>query len=251
MTRRWWIVLLAGIFVLAGCGASGSSMTTRDVIEKLNSSEFPCQGAEVQETTEPQSTTIACNSLMSETPSLWITVYPDSAALEARIEESCSSQSASSSPTPVSPSEADTQATTSSPTVTTRVLNADKAPIGGVRISVSHTDGFSESLTTDANGEATVPVPTSGRYTVAVDEATLPSGLLVKDGSVRLTNVLMGDKKVLFIVGSPDEADSSSPRLPSELLIGGNWLAVSVTDSPSLADLQGVLGGERVTDGGC
>jgi neutral amino acid transport system permease protein len=90
------------------------------------------------------------------------------------------------------------------PSVTAVVTDADKAPIPGVGVTVTSADGFSGTGTTDDEGMATVPVPKSGKYTVTLDEATIPDGQAVKDGPERTVNVLTGDKKVLFPVGVGD-----------------------------------------------
>jgi len=90
------------------------------------------------------------------------------------------------------------------PSVTAVVTDADKAPIPGVAVSVTSADGFSGSGTTDDEGAATIPVPASGKYSVTVDEATIPDGQAVKDGPERTVNVLTGDKKVFFPVGVGD-----------------------------------------------
>ncbi len=90
------------------------------------------------------------------------------------------------------------------PSITAVVTDADKAPIPGVGVSVTSADGFSGTGTTDDEGMATIPVPASGKYTVTIDEATIPDGQAVKDGPERTVNVLTGDKKVLFPVGVGD-----------------------------------------------
>lgn len=93
------------------------------------------------------------------------------------------------------------------PSITATVSDADKAPIPGVAVTVTGPDGFTGSAETDDKGEATVEVPGSGKYTVTVDEATIPSGDSIKGGPERVVNVLTGDKKALFAVGVPGEDD--------------------------------------------
>lgn len=90
------------------------------------------------------------------------------------------------------------------PSVTAVVTDADKAPIPGVGVTVTNADGFSETGTTDDEGVATILVPSSGKYTVTLDEATIPDGQAVKDGPERTVNVLTGDKKAFFPVGVGD-----------------------------------------------
>ena len=94
----------------------------------------------------------------------------------------------------------------SGPSITAIVSDGDKTPIPGVTVNIAGPDGFTASGETNDAGEATVEVPASGRYTVTVDEATIPTGDSVKDGPERQVNVLTGDKKAIFPVGVPDTA---------------------------------------------
>src|SRR4051812_5394592 len=58
-------------------------------------------------------------------------------------------------------------------------------PLEGVLISVSG-NGFTGEVATDADGKWSVGVPEGGKYTVTLDESTLPKGVIVtdKDGNV-------------------------------------------------------------------
>ena len=82
--------------------------------------------------------------------------------------------------------------------ITAFVSGAEKAPIPGVTVNVTDADGFTGSGQTDAEGLATIEVPSPGKYTATIDVATLPLGVEVKGGPERSINVLQGDKKVLF-----------------------------------------------------
>jgi len=95
------------------------------------------------------------------------------------------------------------------PAVVAVVTDANKAPIAGVTISVTGPDGFTGTGTTGADGIATIIVPKSGKYVATIDEATIPGGATVKDGTERTVNVLSGNKKVLFPVGMPDDGGGS------------------------------------------
>jgi neutral amino acid transport system permease protein len=103
------------------------------------------------------------------------------------------------------------------PSITAIVSDADKAPIPGVSVNVTGPDGFTGTAQTDDKGEATVEVPGSGKYTVTVDEATIPNGDTIKDGPERVVNVLTGDKKALFPVGVPGEGGESGGGSPSSI----------------------------------
>ena len=70
-------------------------------------------------------------------------------------------------------------------TITATVTDADKAPIAGVVVMVEGPDGFANTGKTGADGKATIEVPKSGKYDVAVDEKTIPGGANVKDGPTR------------------------------------------------------------------
>ena len=56
----------------------------------------------------------------------------------------------------------------------------DGAPLDGVLITVSG-NGFSGEVATDAEGKWSVGVPEGGKYTVTLDESTLPKGVIVTD----------------------------------------------------------------------
>jgi neutral amino acid transport system permease protein len=95
--------------------------------------------------------------------------------------------------------------------ITAFVSGAEKAPIPGVTVNVTDADGFTGSGQTDAEGLATIEVPSPGKYTATIDVATLPLGVEVKGGPERSINVLQGDKKVLFpLVPVGEGGDSGS-----------------------------------------
>lgn len=113
------------------------------------------------------------------------------------------------------------------PSITAIVSDAQDAPIPGVSVSVTGPDGFTGSAETDDKGEATVEVPGSGKYTVVVDEATIPSGDTVKDGPERVVNVLTGDKKAFFPVGVPGEDAEGGGGAPGGIT-GGRVLQLFI-----------------------
>jgi len=90
------------------------------------------------------------------------------------------------------------------PSITAIVTDSDNAPIPGVSVTVTGADGFSGTGTTDDEGKALIEVPSSAKYVVTLDEASIPGGQAVKDGPERTVNVLTGNKNVLFPVGVAD-----------------------------------------------
>ena len=127
------------------------------------------------------------------------------------------------------------------PSITALVSGTDKAPIAGVTVKVTGPEGFTGEGTTDAEGRATIEVPSPGQYIVTVDEATLPAGESVKDGPERTVNVLTGDKKALFPVGTGGELEPTDQGGGST--IWGQILQLIVDGIPlSLIIALGALG---------
>jgi branched-chain amino acid transport system permease protein len=106
------------------------------------------------------------------------------------------------------------------PSITAVVSGADKAPIPGVTVNVTNADGFTASGETDAEGLATIEVPTPGKYTATIDVATLPVGVEVKGGPDRSINVLQGDKKALFPLVPVGEGGDSGGSSGGGILSG-------------------------------
>lgn len=106
------------------------------------------------------------------------------------------------------------------PSVTAVVSGAEKAPIPGVTVNVTGEDGFTASGETDAEGLATVEVPSPGKYTATIDVATLPVGVEVKGGPERTVNVLQGDKKALFPLVPVGEGGDSGGSSGGGILSG-------------------------------
>jgi branched-chain amino acid transport system permease protein len=121
------------------------------------------------------------------------------------------------------------------PSITAVVSGADKAPIPGVTVNVANTDGFTASGETDAEGLATIEIPSPGKYTATIDVTTLPVGVEVKGGPERSINVLQGDKKALFPlvpVGEGGDSGGSS---------GGGILSDITVDRVLQLILDGVI----------
>ncbi|MBM3685720.1 MAG: branched-chain amino acid ABC transporter permease [Actinobacteria bacterium] len=95
------------------------------------------------------------------------------------------------------------------PSITAIINGADKSPVAGVTVNVANEEGFAGSAETDAEGQATIEVPSPGKYTATVDVTTLPVGVEIKGGPERSVNVLQGDKKALFPVVPAGEGGDS------------------------------------------
>lgn len=95
------------------------------------------------------------------------------------------------------------------PSITAIVNGADKSPVAGVTVNVANEEGFAGSAETNAEGQATIELPSPGKYTATVDVTTLPVGVEIKGGPERSVNVLQGDKKALFPVVPAGEGGDS------------------------------------------
>ncbi len=78
----------------------------------------------------------------------------------------------------------------------------DGEPLDGVLITVSG-NGYSAEVATGADGKWKIGVPEGGVYTVTLDESTLPSGVIVAEGSasVEAEFGLTNNKSVNFFLG--------------------------------------------------
>jgi branched-chain amino acid transport system permease protein len=79
----------------------------------------------------------------------------------------------------------------------------DDAALGGVKISVSG-NGYSADVKTDDKGRWQIGVPTKGSYSIALDESTLPTGIIVVEGSnpIQAEFGKTSDKSVNFFLGA-------------------------------------------------
>jgi len=87
----------------------------------------------------------------------------------------------------------------------------DGKPIKGVAITVT-ADGFSQAVTSGADGTFSVPLPKGGTYTVKLDTTTLPAGVALANAADASRSILVlgGQKKVLFNFGSADGGGGGS-----------------------------------------
>ena len=75
----------------------------------------------------------------------------------------------------------------------------DGSGIPDVSITVSDEAGFSETGTSDANGEFSIPLPGGGTYAIEIDVTTLPDGIALEnpEDASRSLLVLGGEKKII------------------------------------------------------
>ena len=78
----------------------------------------------------------------------------------------------------------------------------DDEPLEGVEISIKG-GGYNETVTTDEAGQWTIGVPEKIEYTLTLDQDTLPSGVVVKDGqdTIKAEFGLTKKKTVNFFLG--------------------------------------------------
>ncbi len=75
----------------------------------------------------------------------------------------------------------------------------DGTPVEGVSVTVSNADGFSETVTSDANGDFSAALPSGGTYQIDLDVSTLPDGIALTkpEDESRSLLVLGGEKRIL------------------------------------------------------
>ncbi len=91
---------------------------------------------------------------------------------------------------------------------------ADQVPYSGVAISATDADGVEVgSAMTDEAGEALIPLPGPGEYTVSLDPSTLPGGFVPRgDVSERTQNVQAGRTgNALFPLNPTNDAGEAIP----------------------------------------
>jgi branched-chain amino acid transport system permease protein len=103
--------------------------------------------------------------------------------------------------------------------VAAMVLDADNNRVPDVELTISGGDGFSATITTPADAVASVAVPQVGRYTVAIDPATLPPGQPLPQGApteLEVTAQTGGTARAAFRVGAGAAAPSTPSATPTE-----------------------------------
>jgi branched-chain amino acid transport system permease protein len=137
----------------------------------------------------------------------------------------------------------------------------NSTPVPGVRLVVSDGSGELGSAETDADGRAVLPVPGKGKYTVTLDEKTLPEGIVLdEDTANELTVTVRLDGPTnfaLFPIGV-EKADTSSfaDDLSSSVVSGVKFGLIVALAALGLSLIFGATGltnfshGELVTLGG-
>jgi len=101
----------------------------------------------------------------------------------------------------------------------------DDTPLKGVLIKVDG-NGYSEQVVTDADGKWKIGVPEKKKYTITLDESTLPAGTIVVEGgaSIEAEFGLTGNKSVNFFLGEGvRETVSVADQLFSRIINGLNF----------------------------
>lgn len=90
-------------------------------------------------------------------------------------------------------------------------LDSDKSSIPGVGIAVEG-DGFSEEFVTGDDGKVIVGLPKAGKYSIEVDNSTLPDGAGFPNTNPREVEVFAGNKNVPanFLI-SPNNPETTTP----------------------------------------
>jgi branched-chain amino acid transport system permease protein len=120
----------------------------------------------------------------------------------------------------------------------TAIVGTLKGPDGAALTNVSLTaaaEGFTETVSTGADGAFRIEVPKGGTYQLSVDAATLPTGITFSkpEDQNRSILVLMGDKKVLFTFASGTNegtatASSFTWARISQLLVDGLFFGILI-----------------------
>lgn len=147
-------------------------------------------------------------------------------------------------------------------------LQNTAGPVEGVTITVTDDDGFEEETTTAANGTWSVAIPGRARYTVELDESTLPSTAALAESAENPTEQLavVGASSTvdfnLVLDTTPSTGGSSSAtgtvtptRLLQQFALGIRYGLILALASVGLSLIYGTTGlssfshGEQVTLG--
>lgn len=134
-------------------------------------------------------------------------------------------------------------------------------PIPGVTIEVTDPDGGEVgSADTDADGVAIIALPQGGKYTVTLDEDTLPDGISIADGTrteLEVTSILEGATRINFPIGvTYGETEGFGDRFTTALVSGVKFGIIVALAALGLSLVFGTTGltnfahGELITLGG-
>lgn len=137
-------------------------------------------------------------------------------------------------------------------------VKVDGQGVAGVKLSVSG-PGYSADVETDANGQWFIGVPERTKYSVTLDESTLPEGIAVVDGEpVREVEIGVGGRSVMnFFIGEGERNTVSfGDQLVARIIYGINFGLMLGLAAVGLSLVFGTTGlsnfahGEMVTVGG-
>lgn len=143
--------------------------------------------------------------------------------------------------------EGDVDAGASDLAITTS-LKADGKPVEGVELVVELDGEEIGRATTDAAGAARVPVPGPGKYTVRLEESSLPDGVAFADGAPRELSPTVrnsGAKAVVFRLisgeggGGASTADGTGTRVLNLLVSGTRFGLVIALGAVGLSIIFG------------
>ncbi|MFM7030249.1 MAG: branched-chain amino acid ABC transporter permease, partial [Micrococcales bacterium] len=134
-------------------------------------------------------------------------------------------------------------------------LKLNGKPIKGVTI-VATLGSFSNKATTDVTGRWMIPVPTAGKYTVAVDQSTVPSGFKVANPTMVADLTQVSFAAVLFkFDGQAVATENVGAQLVGRLFAGLNVGLLLALGAIGISLIFGTTGltnfahGEMVTMG--
>ena len=117
-------------------------------------------------------------------------------------------------------------------------------PLADVKITVSG-NGYKADVKTDNNGQWKVGVPKKEKYTITLDEGTLPNGVIVAQGSnvIEAEFGLTNNKSVNFFLGEGvREVTSFTDQLISRAISGLNFGLMLALASIGLSLIYGTTG---------
>ena len=136
----------------------------------------------------------------------------------------------------------------------------DRETYEGVEVTAEGPGGFSETATSDADGRWDIPVPGEGRYTVSIDQETLPEGVNLRNedqASLEVEVAFGQNKPVLFPLGEGTRNVQSkwaqAAQLSAEGLRFGLIIALAAVGLSLIFGTTGLTNfahGELVTLGG-